>query len=131
MRIRIITAFLFALSINFALFKIETELEFKNKILDYYKKGDLNEEEIKAFKNIIKTKFESFELNNINDLTKACMTVPKAGKYKINCKQTMIWLYDAEGKLISNFNENDTIYLLKIILYMLNFFILVLQKKLN
>ena len=59
------------------------------------------------------------------------MTVPKAGKYKINCKQTMIWLYDAEGKLISNFNENDTIYLLKIILYMLNFFLLVLQKKLN
>ena len=32
MRIRIITAFLFALSINFALFKKETELEFKNKI---------------------------------------------------------------------------------------------------
>ena len=78
MRIRIITAFLFALSINFALFKKETELEFKNKILDYYKKGDLNEEEIKAFKNIIKTKFESFELNNINDLTKACMKSTKS-----------------------------------------------------
>ena len=106
------TIILLSFLLNFALLKKEAELEFKNQLIDYYKKGDLNEEDIKAFKSITKTRFESFELNNTNDIIKASMEVQKAGKYKINCEQTMIWLYDAEGKLISNFEENDNVYLL-------------------
>ena len=60
MRRRIITVFLFAFLVDFSLFKKEIELEFKNKLIDYHKKGDLNEEDIKAFKSITTTKFDSF-----------------------------------------------------------------------
>ena len=103
---------LFFLILKYALFKKEIEKELKNKLLDYYK-GDLNETDIKQFKSITKTKFESFKINTISDIIKANMIVQKTGKYKIHCEQTMIWLYDEEGKLISSFEENDKIYLLK------------------
>ena len=108
----IIILLLFSILLNFASFKKEIDHFFKNKLLEYYNKGELNEEDLKQFKDLTKTKFESFKINNTKDLIKVSMVVQKTGKYNINCSQTKIWLYNAEGKLISNFEEKDKIYLL-------------------
>ena len=105
--------FLLILLFNFATFKREDEFELRNKIIDKYYKGDLNELDIEQFKTISKTKFESFHFINNKDKLKVSMIVQKTGKYKINCEQTLIWLYNEEGELISNFEEKDKVYLLK------------------
>ena len=107
--------FLLVFLFNIALFKKEIDLDLKNTILNYYNErdGDLNELDIETFKNLEKIKFESFKFSNNKVIQKAKMIVQKTGKYKINCEKTTIWLFDEEGKLISNFKENDKVYLLK------------------
>ena len=108
-----ISLFLLVLLFNFALFKKEIDFELKNILLNYYNNGDLDELDIELFKNKPKINFASCQFNNIGDIIKSRMTVQKTGKYKINCAQTTIWLYDEQGQLITNFKENDKVYLLK------------------
>ena len=98
---------------NFALFKKEIDLELKNILLNYYNNGDLDLLDIEAFKKMPKKNFESCQFNNTEDIIKTRMLILKTGKYEINCAQTNIWLYNEQGQLITNFKENDKIYLLK------------------
>ena len=98
---------------NFALFKKEIDLELKNILLNYYNNGDLDLLDIEAFKKMPKINFESCQFNNTEDIIKTRMLILKTGKYEINCAQTNIWLYNEQGQLITNFKENDKIYLLK------------------
>ena len=98
---------------NFALFKKEIDLELKNILLNYYNNGDLDLLDIEPFKKMPKINFESCQFNNIGDIIKTRMLILKTGKYEINCAQTNIWLYNEQGQLITNFKENDKIYLLK------------------
>ena len=101
--------------LNVAFFKKEIKEEIMKKIQEYSEKGDLGQEEISTFLNIPKTKFESFEINNNQeqDTIKVSMIVEKTGKYQVNCKETMIWIYNSNGELISTSEENDKIFILK------------------
>ena len=99
-------------SLGFGWYRNDMGVGDINTLMNYYNKGDLNEEDIKPFQNLEKTKFESFKINNIGSIYNTSMIIERTGKYKITCEKAMAWIYDKEGKLISNFKENDKIYLL-------------------
>ena len=100
---------LFSIFIDFAMFKNH---EISSKFVDEdYDINDLNEEDLKRFQKIQKIDFDTYEMKN-QFINEASMVVKNTGSYTLFSKETIIWLFNSEGKALLSIEEKGKIYLL-------------------
>ena len=92
----------------------EEKKEFKDfKLTDTdYDRGDLDEEDLERYRKYKIIDFDTFEKKN-EILNEASMRVKNTGSYSLYSDQTIIWLFNSEGKSILSIEERGKIYLVK------------------
>ena len=106
---KLIYLILFSIFIDLAMFK---KNEISSKFGDEdYDINDLDEEDLKRFQKMQKIDFDTFEMKSqiINEVS---MLVKNTGFYTLFSKETIIWLFNSEGKALLSIEEKGKIYLL-------------------
>ena len=106
---KLIYLILFSIFIDLAMFK---KNEISSKFGDEdYDINDLDEEELKRFQKMQKIDFDTFEMKS-QIINEASMVVKITGSYTLFSKETIIWLFNSEGKALLSIEEKGKIYLL-------------------
>ena len=106
---KLIYLILFSIFIDLAMFK---KNEISSKFGDEdYDINDLDEEELKRFQKMQKIDFDTFEMKS-QIINEASMVVKNTGSYTLFSKETIIWLFNSEGKALLSIEEKGKIYLL-------------------
>ena len=102
--------FLLTIFIDFVILKKESKYLKAHE--EDYDIGDLDEEDLERFRKLKKIDFDTFEMKN-EVLNEASMVVRNTGSYTLNSKETIIWLFNSDGKSLLSIEEKGKIYLLK------------------
>ena len=102
--------FLLTIFIDFVILKKESKYLKAHE--EDYDIGDLDEEDLERFRKLKKIDFDTFEMKN-EVLNEASMVVRNTGTYTLNSKETIIWLFNSDGKSLLSIEEKGKIYLLK------------------
>ena len=106
---KLIYLILFSIFIDLAMFK---KNEISSKFGDEdYDINDLDEEDLKRFQKMQKIDFDTFEMKS-QMINEASMVVKNTGSYTLFSKETIIWLFNSEGKALLSIEEKGKIYLL-------------------
>ena len=106
---KLIYLILFSIFIDLAMFK---KNEISSKFGDEdYDINDLDEEDLKRFQKMQKIDFDTFEMKS-QIINEASMVVKNTVSYTLFSKETIIWLFNSEGKALLSIEEKGKIYLL-------------------
>ena len=106
---KLIYLILFSIFIDLAMFK---KNEISSKFGDEdYDINDLDEEDLKRFQKMQKIDFDTFEMKS-QIINEASIVVKNTGSYTLFSKETIIWLFNSEGKALLSIEEKGKIYLL-------------------